>query len=217
MSFRIFTMKKDMELKEHNPIISVLILLGTLLICGALKMSVPAEEVKEVEVKQEEVLIEKYDNITNSMLYDKIKVDNKEAFIYEVKAMGARLDIPYEDLMGVMYFESRLNPKASNNGTALGLFQLTSIAMRQLGITKEKVLKSDYRQQLVWFEMYLEPYRHKIHNFGDVYLAVYLPGYLGKNDKKISQRFLNSNPPYRHCKTPGQFKTYITKQYNKLK
>lgn len=170
-----------------------------------------------VQIIRDTVVIEKYDNNINALLFDRIKVKNEKAFIYEVKAMAERMEIPYEHLIGVMYFESRLDPKASNKGNALGLFQLTSIAMKQMGITKAEVLKSDYIQQIEWFEQYLTPYRAKIHDFGDLYLAVYLPAYLGHDDRKISQKFLDANPPYRNCKTPGEFKIYITKQYENLK
>lgn len=170
----------------------------------------------DVKIIRDTVVVEKYDNNINALLFKRIKVKNQKAFIYEVKAMAERIEIPYEHLIGVMYFESRLSPKASNRGNALGLFQLTSIAMKRLGITKKEVLESSYEKQLEWFEIYLKPYRQDIDDFGSLYLAVYLPAYLGHDDRKISQKFLDANPPYRHCKTPKQFKVYITKQYNKL-
>tara|TARA_R110000744_G_scaffold134509_3_gene243542 strand:- start:1048 stop:1629 length:582 start_codon:yes stop_codon:yes gene_type:complete len=159
----------------------------------------------------------KYEHLKYSFLFDVMKVENKESFIYELKALGARTEIPYEHFLGVFNPESGINPKAHNPTGAHGLWQITSICAKELGITKEELLNSDEYQQLIWFEQYLNFWGvDKISSYGDLYCVVYLPNMVTKDKAKIPKWVLKSNPSYSHCKTIGQFKLFVEHKYNEL-
>ena len=51
-----------------------------------------------------------------------MKIENKQSFIYAVKALSCRTGIPYEHMLGVFNSESiGINPKAGRKGGAYGL------------------------------------------------------------------------------------------------
>lgn len=165
------------------------------------------------------VEVEKYDHIKHSRFFDKMKVKNKKAFIYEVRAVAERTGIPYQDILSVFSFESYINPKAKNpNGGAYGLFQLMPRTAEGLGITQQQLYASNEYEQLKWFEKYLNYYGvENIKSFGDLYTLVYLPSYLGKDDKPIPQYIRDANPVYKDCKNIKQFKLLVEKKRNNLK
>lgn len=216
---KIYKLNKK-ELKYEN-ITSKAILLFTLssIIALACLVNYPTEKATHTAVEKEYVRVEDYDHIKYSKFFNKMKIKNKKSFIYEVKALAERVDIPYQDILGVFNFESGLNPKAKNfNGGAYGLFQLMPKTAEGLGISSNELYSSDEYVQLEWFEKYLNYYgTNNIKSFGDLYTIIYLPSYLGKDDKPIPQFILDSNPMYKSCKNIGEFKLLVEKKYRDLK
>lgn len=119
-------------------------------------------------------------------LSDKIKDSNKQAFEYKVIAISDQLGIFPNWLMIVMYFESRLNPKAVNSTTgATGLIQFMPATAKGLGTTVEDLKQMDGFTQLNYVYKYLLPYKGKINSLTDLYLTVFYPYAVGKEDNYI--------------------------------
>lgn len=165
------------------------------------------------------VEVENYEHLKYSYLFNNLKVKNREAFIYEVKAMSLRLGIPYKHILFVFNSESGLNPKAKNKSNgAYGLFQIIPTTAKGLGINQEELNNSDGYKQLEYFEKYINYYGvSKIKTIGDLYTLVYLPAYLNNDNKVIPIDIRNANPAYKHCSTIGEFKLLIEKKFNKQK
>ena len=109
--------------------------------------------------------------------------NNKPAFIVKVKQVSNDLDIDPNWLMAVMYIESRLNPSAFNvSSKAAGLIQWLPSTLIDYGITTSTILSMGNLQQLDYVYRYLLPYRNRMTSYIDVYLAVFYPAAIGKDD-----------------------------------
>jgi hypothetical protein len=120
--------------------------------------------------------------------FSKYITSNVQAFTLEANAVASRLGCTLNQLFGVMYIESRLNPKAQNKYTnATGLIQFMPATARGLGTTVEHLLSLTNVQQLYYVEKYLKPYKGRLHNVYDLYFAVFFPVAIGKPDSFIMQ------------------------------
>lgn len=123
----------------------------------------------------------------NLFLYDKIKDSDKQAFAYKLVSICDDLGILPDWLMIVMYFESRLNPKAVNSTTgATGLIQFMPQTAKGLGTTVEALKAMTGTQQLDYVYKYFKQFKSgQISTLGDLYLSVFYPYALGKEDNYI--------------------------------
>lgn len=220
----LLTDTRDLSILEFSGVTCLLALLfGALLLImfsvttavGIYKTqhtTVPATIIDTVYVAQDN-----YEHLQYSYLFNRMKIKNKQAFIYAVKSLGAKKGIPYRDILGVFNVESiGVNPKAHNPRGAHGLWQITGVCAKQLNIGKEELLRSDEYQQLIWFEEYLDFWGvDKINNYGDLYCIVFIPSLVKRDHAAIPEWVLEANPFYRKCKTVGQFKLCVTERYNR--
>lgn len=118
---------------------------------------------------------------------DKIPTSiNREDFVKKVKGVSKKLDIDPNWLMAVMYFESRLNPRAVNpKSGATGLIQFMPKTAEGLGTTTAALKEMPYDQQLLYVYRYYLPYKDKITQFHDLYLATLFPIAIGKSDDYV--------------------------------
>ena len=114
--------------------------------------------------------------------------ENKEEFIEKVIRISNELGIDPNWLMFVMWFESRLNPKAVNQTSmAGGLIQFMPSTAKALGTTTWVLLSMNNVQQLDYVLAYLRPYKGRMKTWVDVYLAVFYPAAIGKPDYVITK------------------------------
>lgn len=159
---------------------------------------------------------------------EKIKGE-KTAFEAEVVRISQLLGINPNWLMFVMWIESNINPAAQNNTykvkgfPATGLIQFTQDTARGLNTSVEALVKMSGIQQLAYVYSYLLPYRGRMRGFQDVYLAVFFPLALGREDSFILQakniaasRIAGSNPAWDSNKdlriTVGEVKLALLKR-----
>lgn len=117
------------------------------------------------------------------MYFKEFVKTNQEEFLYKVQHIASRLGIKPHWLMFVMYFESRLNPKAVNPYSgATGLIQFMPNTARSLGTTVEELAEMTNLQQLDYVLAYLKPHEGRMHSWVDVYLAVFYPVAMRKPD-----------------------------------
>ena len=106
-------------------------------------------------------------------------------FINKVVAISGRLGINPNWLMIVMYFETAksFQPYVKNpNSGAVGLIQFTTVAIQGWGVTLDQLAKMTAVQQLDYVEKYLTPYKGKMVDLYNTYLAVFAPAYIGRPD-----------------------------------
>lgn len=119
-------------------------------------------------------------NVKDLALYNLIP-NNKEAFASEVIRISSLLGANPNDLMKVMYFESKLNPAAKNPyGSATGLLQFTSATATGLGTSTFALRDMSNVDQLRYVYLYLKPYAKRLNSLTDMYLAVFYPAALSK-------------------------------------
>lgn len=120
------------------------------------------------------------------ILYDKIKYPHARIFAERVIEIAENLGIDPDWLMLVMYFESGLNPQAKNrNSSATGLIQFMESTARNLGTSTEALYNMNALDQLFYVEKYFAPYKGKMRSLTDVYLAVFYPSAVGKDDDYV--------------------------------
>lgn len=112
--------------------------------------------------------------------FEEYITENKEEFINKIITISNELKINPNWLMFVMWFESRLNSKEVNKiSGATGLIQFMPSTAKSLGTTTDVLLSMNNIQQLDYVLAYLRPYKGKMNNFVDVYLAVFYPTAIG--------------------------------------
>lgn len=117
------------------------------------------------------------------MNFEEFVKENRKEFADKVKEICDKLNIDENWLMFVMYFESRLNPKAVNpTSKAQGLIQFMPTTARALGTTTSALAKMTNVQQLDFVYEYLKPFKYKMNSWIDVYLAVFYPKAMNQGD-----------------------------------
>lgn len=90
------------------------------------------------------------------------------------------------DLIGCMAWESAetFSPAIKNaaGSGATGLIQFMPATARGLGTTVDKLAKMSQIEQLNYVYKYFLPYKGKLRNLGDVYMAILWPAGVGKTD-----------------------------------
>ena len=115
-------------------------------------------------------------------------VQEDTAFLNAVAGTSERLGINPNDLMAAISFETvgTFNPGVKNpTSSATGLIQFMEFTAKNLG-TSTTMLKNMTRdEQMVYVEKYLEPFKGKMKNLGDVYMAIHWPKAIGKSDDYV--------------------------------
>lgn len=106
-------------------------------------------------------------------------------FINKVVKISNNLGVNPNWLMIVMAFESAksFQPYVKNKlSGAVGLIQFTSTTAKGLGTTLADLSLMSAVEQLDYVEKYLLPYKGKMTDLYNTYLAVFSPAYIGRPD-----------------------------------
>lgn len=149
------------------------------------------------------------------------KVSNPEAFGNKVILIcdADHLNIMPEGLMIVMNNESGLRADIKNpNGSATGLIQFTEATAKGLGTTTAQLAAMSNVDQLDYVEKYLSTYADHIDDAADIYLAVFYPAALFKDeDFEFPQWAVKANPIFDVNKdgklTKAEFRQYVNDKY----
>lgn len=119
---------------------------------------------------------------------DNIPSYQRDSFVNAVNYYSELLDIQPDWLVGVMYFESKLNPAAVNPVTgATGLIQFMPATAKALGTTTEALKNMSAYEQMVYVYNYLKPYTGRMRSLVDVYFAVFFPKAIGASRNTVLQ------------------------------
>lgn len=106
------------------------------------------------------------------------------------------LGLPLNAVLGVMYFETAgsLSTTKTNSIGSVGLLQFTrdNVNVNYKTINGKRFLLSEikamtFENQLRLCYLYLKPYAAKIQSYTDLYLAVFFPLAIGKDDNYVLQ------------------------------
>lgn len=93
------------------------------------------------------------------------------------------------DMIGCMAWESAetFSPSIKNaaGSGATGLIQFMPATAKGMGTTVEKLAKMSQIEQLNYVYKYFLPYKGKLRNLGDVYMAILWPAGVGKADSYV--------------------------------
>ncbi|PJK00830.1 lytic transglycosylase [Lysobacteraceae bacterium NML91-0213] len=107
----------------------------------------------------------------------------------KVRAIASRLGTDADDLMACMAWETgrTFSPAVRNRAGsgATGLIQFMPATARGLGTTTDALAKMTALQQLDYVERYFAPYRGRLRNLGDLYMAILWPAGIGKADSYV--------------------------------
>lgn len=132
------------------------------------------------------------------------KGSDKEEFIKAVNKYASKLGIDPNWLMSLMMSESGLRPEIDNGKGFVGLIQFGPLTRKQLGVTKEELIKMGGAKQMEYVYKFYLPFAKKglIKQFTDLYLITFYPnadgvfgGTLTKPDNwKFPKKVTNNNP-----------------------
>lgn len=112
-------------------------------------------------------------------------------FVRSVNDTASYLSISPDSLFRVIGFETggTFSPSVKNPGsTATGLIQFLESTAKGLGTTTKDLAGMSRVEQMEYVRRYLEPYRGRMKNDGDVYMAVHWPAAVGKDDTYVMYR-----------------------------
>lgn len=150
---------------------------------------------------------------------EKVKSNQKD-FGNKVIEIAGKLKTNPANLMVVMNNESGLRADIKNpTSSASGLIQFMEATAKELGTTTAELRAMSNVKQLDYVYKYLKTYTGKLNSAGDVYLAVFYPLALYRDDNyQFPAWAVNANKIFDINKdsilTKREFKTYV---YNKYK
>lgn len=116
-------------------------------------------------------------------LEEKLPLSIRAAAKYKVQTIADLLRMDADNLMAVMWHESKLNPKAKNpKGSATGLIQFLSSTAKALGTTTDALAAMTFVDQMDFVYLFLKPYKGRMNDLVESYMAVFYPSALGKPD-----------------------------------
>jgi hypothetical protein len=109
-----------------------------------------------------------------------IYVTDMKSFDAKVREIAARLNVPPEWLMAVMYSESRFDASAENfkGSGAVGLIQFMPATAKDLGTSTQHIGNLSHAEQMEWVFKYMQLIRNKYGEYEsltDFYLAILYP------------------------------------------
>ena len=115
-------------------------------------------------------------------------VQQDTGFMSSVERVSGNLGIPQEDLLRAMHFETggTFSTSIKNpTGSATGLIQFIESTAKSLGTSTAALAKMSREEQMEYVEKYLKPYKGRMKDFGDIYMAIHLPVAVGKPDDYV--------------------------------
>ena len=115
-------------------------------------------------------------------------VRQDKGFMSSVERVSGNLDISQEDLLRAMHFETggTFSTSIKNpTGSATGLIQFIESTAKSLGTSTAALAKMSREEQMEYVEKYLSPYKGRMKDFGDIYMAIHLPVAVGKSDDYV--------------------------------
>lgn len=107
-------------------------------------------------------------------------------FNKKLNKIAKDLGVQSNDLLAIMKQESGVNPKAQNKMSgATGLIQFMPDTARRLGTSTEELLQMDAVEQLDYVYKYFKMTGVGSGTLGDLYMAVFMPKYVGSSDDTI--------------------------------
>lgn len=107
--------------------------------------------------------------------------ETSEAFKERLVEIASELGLDASALAAVMKLESGFDPKARNpSGGATGLIQFMPKTAELLGTTTDALAMMSAVEQLEYVKKFYEPFRGRIVDEGDHYIATFMPAFLGK-------------------------------------
>jgi hypothetical protein len=119
------------------------------------------------------------------------EVSQDQEFIGAVNSVASEFNILPDDIFRVIEFETAgsWSPAIKNPGsTATGLIQFLESTAKGLGTTTAELAKMTRGQQMEYVRRYLEPFKGRINNFGDLYMAIHYPVAVGKSETFVMYR-----------------------------
>lgn len=113
------------------------------------------------------------------------------AFIGAAQSVADNIGINVNDLFRVIEFETAGSWSPSikaPTSSATGLIQFIESTAQGLGTSTQELAGMTRAQQMEYVEKYLRPYKGKIKNFGDLYMAIHWPAGVGKSDDYVMYR-----------------------------
>ena len=159
--------------------------------------------------------------------------EQNPGFLQKVGEIAAKIGCDQRDLLWIMWKESKFNAQAVNfqkndmadpcersKKRATGLIQFMPSTAKWLGTDNQTIYNMSPLEQLKYVEKYFQKHYGKLHNYQDLYLVVFCPDGLGKNDDfilgssqsmKFARRIAEQNWGMTHGKeviTVGDFRAY---------
>lgn len=110
-------------------------------------------------------------------------------FKERVKWIADNLGCPADSLMACMAWESgetfRADVKNAAGSGATGLIQFMPSTAKALGTTTAKLASMTAEDQLTYVYKYFQPYAGRLHNLGDIYMAILWPKGVGQPDHYV--------------------------------
>jgi len=106
-------------------------------------------------------------------------------FKKKLEKVATALGVRSSDLIAIMKQESGINPQARNPSGATGLIQFMPKTAIALGTTTDDLYKMDGVQQLDYVYKYFKMTGVGNGTLGDLYMAVFMPKYIGYDDKHV--------------------------------
>jgi hypothetical protein len=129
------------------------------------------------------------------------------AFRMRVIALANELGVAASDLMACMAFESgetfRADVRNAAGSGAVGLIQFMPSTAAALGTTTEKLAALTPEDQLEYVRAYFRPWKGRLKNLGDLYMAILWPGGVGKPDSYVLFDKADAAHPARYVQNRG--------------
>ena len=135
-------------------------------------------------------------DINPSMITGFNIVADDGAFLGAVETTSQNLGINSADLLTAISFETvgTFRPDIKNPGsTATGLIQFLESTAKGLGTSTSALAKMSRVEQMEYVEKYLRPFKGRMKNLGDVYMAIHWPAGVGKDDSYVMYRKGSNN------------------------
>lgn len=121
--------------------------------------------------------------------FDKNSISKLEPeFIQKVNEVATNLQTKPEYLFAVMAFETgnSFDPCVKNRlSSATGLIQFLESTAKGLGTTTSQLCKMTRTEQMVYVEKHFLPKKGKLNSLRDVYMAVFMPSAVGKDENYV--------------------------------
>jgi hypothetical protein len=115
----------------------------------------------------------------------KVSPTFKARILWTARELGCDVN----DLMACIAWESgetfRADIKNAAGSGAVGLIQFMPSTAKKLGTTTAALAKCDPADQIRFVYEYFKPFKGRLHNLGDVYMAILWPKAVGKPDSFV--------------------------------